>query len=55
MLVPEGGAAVAREVLGPRSPRPPVARAKTWVRVLALVLALFTVAIVLASVVVAVL
>ena len=55
VLVPEGGAAVAREVLGPRSPRPPVARAKTWVRVLALVLALFTVAIVLASVVVAVL
>ena len=55
VLVPEGGAAVAREVLGPRSPRPPVARAKTWVRVLALVLALFTLAIVLASVLVAIL
>jgi hypothetical protein len=55
VLVPEGGAAVAREVLGPRTPRPPVARAKTWVRALALVLALFTLAVVLASVVVAIL
>ena len=56
VLVPEGGAAVAREVLGPRTPpREPVARAKPWVRVLALVLAVFTLAIVAASVLVAVL
>jgi hypothetical protein len=54
LLVPEGGAAVAREVLGQREPRPPVARASRWVRALALGLALLVVAFVVISVLAAV-
>ena len=50
LLVPEGGAAVAREVLGQREPRPVVARSTPWTRVLALILAVFVVALVAASV-----
>ena len=55
LLVPEGGAAVAREVLGQREPRPVVARSTPWVRVLALVLAVFVVALVAASILTAIL
>ena len=50
LLVPEGGADVAREVLGQREPRPVVARSTPWVRVLALVLAVFVVALVAVSI-----
>jgi len=50
LLVPEGGAEVAREVLGQREPRPVVARSTPWVRVLALVLAVFVVALVAVSI-----
>jgi hypothetical protein len=50
LLVPQGGADVAREVLGQREPRPVVARSTPWVRVLALILAVLVVALVAASV-----
>ena len=50
LLVPEGGADVAREVLGQREPRPVAARSTPWTRVLALILAVFVVALVAASV-----
>ena len=48
--MPEGGAAVARELLGQREPRPATARSTPWVRVLALFLAVFVIALVAASV-----
>ena len=50
VLVPEGGAAVARELLGQREPQPPTARSTPWVRVLALILAVFVIALVAASI-----
>ena len=50
LLVPEGGADVAREVLGQREPPPVVARSTPWVRVLALILAVFVVALVAISI-----
>ena len=50
ILVPEGGAAVARELLGQREPQPATARSTPWVRVLALILAVFVIALVAASV-----
>jgi hypothetical protein len=55
VLVPRGGAAAARELLGTR-PAAAVARspAPGWVRVLALVLALLVIALVLAGVVTAI-
>ena len=57
VLVPRGGEAAARELLGTRPPPPAVARtpAPRWVRVLALMLAALVVALVLVGVVSAVL
>jgi hypothetical protein len=56
VLVPAGGAEVAREVLGQRAPDPPPARppARAWVRTLAVVLAILVVAAVAAGVVTAI-
>ena len=55
LLVPEGGAAAARDVLGDREPRPAVARARPWVRVLALALALLVISFVVVSLLAAIL
>jgi len=55
LLVPEGGAAAARDVLGHREPRPAVARARPWVRVLALALALLVISFVVVSLLAAIL
>ena len=57
VLVPQGGEAAARELLGTRPRAPGVARtpAPAWVRLLALVLALLVVALVAAGVVAAIL
>jgi hypothetical protein len=56
VLVPRGGEATARELLGTRPPAPAARRraAPAWVRALALALALFVVALVVAGVVSAV-
>jgi hypothetical protein len=55
VLVPRGGEAAARELLGTRPPRAPVRRtAPGWVRALALALALVVVAFVVFGVVVAI-
>jgi hypothetical protein len=56
ILVPRGGEATARELLGAPAPRPPARRrvAPAWVRALALLLAVAVVAIVAAGIVAAV-
>ena len=54
VLVPAGGAAAARDVLGHREARPPVARARPGIRILALLLALLVVALVVVSVLAAI-
>jgi hypothetical protein len=55
VLVPRGGESAARELLGPRPPRPLARRpAPVWVRALALALAVVVVALVVAGVVAAV-
>jgi hypothetical protein len=56
VLVPAGGAEVAREVLGQRAPEPAPPRppARPWIRTLAVVLAIIVVAAVAAGVVTAI-